>query len=133
MSEEALKAFAKRMRRLAYRTFVVLFVLIGVLIVALLNNDNLASKAERRARCGDEIQAFTYAQEFVERRLKTPKTAQFEPFNFQAVGEVECGKWRVNSYVDAKNSFNATIRTHFTATVRLVDKGVWELDQLSLK
>jgi len=49
---------------------------------------------------------------FVERRLKSPKTADFPWFdhNVQKTGP---RSFTVASYVDSQNSFGATIRTQF--------------------
>ena len=63
--------------------------------------------------------ARTMAQIFVERRLKSPSTAEF-PGGMREVHHVHVGgcEHTIGSWVDAQNSFGATIRTHYRIGMR---------------
>lgn len=80
--------------------------------------------------CGDDVDAFTYAQILVKRRLKSPTTADFAWMHESSVKSSTCGLWTVHSYVDSENSFGATVRTHYLATVRYEGDDEWALISL---
>jgi amino acid transporter len=50
---------------------------------------------------------------FVERVLKSPKTADFEHYNANKVNKIGENIFEVTLYVDAENSFGALIRSTF--------------------
>lgn len=71
----------------------------------------------RVAECGSDTMAFVMSQTFVKKQLKAPSTAKFPYINEASVlREGKCG-FRVESYVDAQNSFGAMLRTYYTASV----------------
>lgn len=75
-----------------------------------------------------EDSAWIYAQEFVKRALKSPRSAKFE-FGAVAKGSVKYlgnDTYSVDSYVDAENSFGASIRTYFSLKVQSREDG-WYL------
>jgi len=88
-------------------------------------------KATLAKTCGDRIEAITYAQIFVEKRLKSPSSADFSLIDTRA-GMSECGTWNVVSYVDAQNSFGVEIRTPFSASVTRQSKSKWVLNVLEM-
>lgn len=60
------------------------------------------------------------ARGLVQKTLKSPNSAKF-PTNSSGeyrVTALENGAWKVSGYVDARNSFNAEIRTRWEAIVR---------------
>lgn len=67
----------------------------------------------------DEIVASVCAQKKVESMLKAPKSADF-PWIIGAVPQKD-GSYGVQSYVDAQNSFGATIRTNFVCKVKVIN------------
>jgi len=88
-------------------------------------------KATLNERCGDRIEAITYAQIFVKKRLKSPSGADFSLLNTRT-GMSECGTWNIVSYVDAKNSFGVEIRTPYAASVTKQAKSKWVLNVLEM-
>lgn len=61
--------------------------------------------------------ACTIAQELVAESLKAPSTATFAPCDKATIGGAATD-WRVQSYVDAENSFGAMLRTHYDISMR---------------
>ena len=81
--------------------------------------------------CGTEVEAVSYAQILIKRRLKNPESAEFSYANTRRA-MLDCGRWQVASYVDATNTFGATVRTNFSAIVRRVGKNRWVLEDLKM-
>lgn len=82
-----------------------------------------------------ETQAFIICKTFVENGLKSPKSADFPLFDHD-VTKLGGSSFSVSSYVDAQNSFGATIRTNFTCRVThkggdWAEVGNWNLDGLT--
>lgn len=77
---------------------------------------------------GGESEAKVMAETFVRKQLKSPSTADFpwHPDEYTAT-EIEKNVWRVSGYVDAQNSFGATIRTHWTVIIRYEGRDKWTL------
>lgn len=65
--------------------------------------------------------ARTAAQDLVKEKLKSPSTAKFPSTVFSSAYTVKWSgtKWKVSGYVDAQNSFGATIREYWTATFEM--------------
>ena len=81
---------------------------------------------------GDVHGAWAYMQQFVEKKLKSPSSADFPFGGSRHVTPLGGGRYRVDSYVDAKNSFGAQLRTHFEGVIKRVPSG-WELESLRFK
>lgn len=65
--------------------------------------------------------AVTAAQSLVKDELKAPSTARF-PVSADSYAVIFDGQtWKVSGYVDAQNSFGATIRENWTATFAMGD------------
>ena len=96
--------------------------------------------AEERARAakaktsdeGDAHGAWAYMQLFVERKLKSPGSADFPFGGYRHVTPLGGGRYKVDSYVDAQNSFGASLRTHFEGVIKRLPGG-WELESLRFK
>jgi len=75
---------------------------------------------------------YAEARDLVRRGLKNPRGARFAPFNNSAVyvERLWDGDVRVVGWVDASNSFGATIRTRWEATIRPVGGQRWTLVDL---
>ena len=82
--------------------------------------------------CGTNHDAFVMSQKFVKGRLSNPSSADFS-FSDAKITKVTCGRWKVDSYVDAENAFGGTVRTPFTAVLERLDDGNWRLDSLKLR
>lgn len=69
-------------------------------------------------------------EQFVERRLKAPATAEFSESTVMQGG----GEWVVEGDVDSENGFGALIRSEYSCTVRPYDEEAtdWELVDLQL-
>ena len=78
-----------------------------------------------QTQCGDELEAFTYAQMAVEQRMKNPDNADVSMLHARTT-MTSCGAWLVQSHVDAENGFGAEIRTYFTAKMTRRPDGQWE-------
>ncbi len=95
--------------------------------------------SSRPAPASDEpsgSQAFIICKNFVERRLKSPSTADFPLLDFTAE-KTGARSFRVTSYVDAQNSFGAQIRTRFQCKLTFrggqwADSDNWTLNDLAL-
>ncbi len=79
----------------------------------------LSSRSSTSTNSSDKFLAYNYAEEFVEKRIKSPSTAKYpktmERSNYVTV--LGGGKFKIKSWVDSENSFGATIRTNFTCTI----------------
>ncbi len=92
-------------------------------------------KEERRSNYNqnsDVHSAWAYMQIFVERQLKSPKSADFRFGGYRDVTDLGEGRYRVNSYVDAENAFGANTRTHFNGVIKRKDGG-WVLEYLTFE
>lgn len=77
----------------------------------------------------NEIGAFVASQELVERRLKSPSTAEFPRINAEGVrvAELEECRFMVKAYVDSQNGFGAQIRSVYLAELKYFRDGeYWE-------
>src|SRR4030095_6505052 len=92
----------------------VLFVLI--MIVVIRNKPTPEQEAARQSE-RDGFTAAYQCQNAVRARLKSPAGAEFQAPRNAAITELDNGNYRINSYVDAANSFGAKIRTPYTCLV----------------
>ncbi len=73
---------------------------------------------------------YTEARELVRERLKSPRGAVFSDRASVSVRRLYDGAIEVLGWVEAENSFGASIRTHWTATIRAAGIGDWSLISL---
>jgi hypothetical protein len=78
---------------------------------------------------GDVHGAWAYMQLFVEKKLKSPRSADFPFGGSRHVTPLGGGRYRVNSYVDSENSFGAEMRTNFHGVISRTSNG-WKLESL---
>lgn len=77
---------------------------------------------------GNNIAAFVMIQDAVRSRLKSPSTASFPYYNNSVVASGGDCSWEILSYVDAQNSFGATIRSAWVGKIRhYPDTGRWRV------
>jgi hypothetical protein len=70
------------------------------------------------APCTSELDAASMAEFFVEKRLVSPKTAEFPPERDQIIKpKGEC-RFEIVSHVDSQNSFGALVRSTYFAVVQ---------------
>ena len=89
--------------------------------------------AEYKERCRSRfarIHAYNISQQFVAQQLKSPSTAEFPSVReVTIVTTGRCG-FTISGYVDAQNSFGATLGTHYVGTVSRPERNAdsWRLD-----
>lgn len=78
-------------------------------------------------RTGSRIDAFVMSKQFVERRLRAPRTASFPSITNDEVliDDLGAGRWRVRAYVDAQNAFGGEVRTRYKCVMRTADGETW--------
>jgi uncharacterized protein involved in type VI secretion and phage assembly len=69
--------------------------------------------------------AFTASKSLVRDRLKSPSTADFPWYDKSFVTHRGKGLFEVNAYVDAQNSFGATLRNRYTCILTTKAKDDW--------
>lgn len=69
------------------------------------------------------IDAWVCAQNVVSESLKSPATAEFPSYSDSYVEYIGDNEYRISAYVDAENSFGATIRQNFTVVLTLTESG----------
>ena len=62
-------------------------------------------------------------QNVVSESLKSPATAEFPSYSDSYVEYIGDNEYRISAYVDAENSFGATIRQNFTVVLTLTESG----------
>lgn len=97
------------------RSIAALFIIaiIGVFIYVN-NNDTtkIPSKSDTYISC------YTYSQDLVKKKLKSPKSADFPWYSDNFIKE-KGDTITVTAYVDADNSFGASVRTNYIATIKV--------------
>ena len=81
------------------------------------------------AACGSgdrKRDAWVCALDVVEGRLKSPSTADFCSYPEATITDLGNNRYKIQGYVDAQNSFGATVRSKFTVTLTLTEKGYKE-------
>jgi len=76
------------------------------------------------------LAAYTMCQQFVEERLQSPGTAEFECCPDNTTREVGDDTYEVRAYVDSENALGGLVRIDFVCTVRATGLGVWNLVSL---
>jgi hypothetical protein len=77
---------------------------------------------------GDDIGAQVVCQDFVERQLKAPSTADFGD---EEVEHIRGPVWEVVGEVDSENSFGAMIRNNYVCRVKFTGDDNWQLVKLT--
>lgn len=79
----------------------------------------------------DEYDAWTAARDIVEGKLKSPSTAKFCSVTNASI-ERDGNTWTIIGYVDAQNSFGATLRNNFTVKITFTSSTKYTIDQCSI-
>lgn len=86
----------------------------------------LFSPSEKSAPSGSSMTsnnkflAYSYAEDFVKKQLKSPSTAKF-PGTFEKnehITELGASRYKIVSWVDSQNGFGAMIRTNFSCIIQ---------------
>lgn len=106
---------------------VALFVIVAsIAMMCMIPSEKSAERKVEDMRKYQESKAYILAMSAVKKKLKNPKGADF-PGILERKGHVKKMKgdgvvYVVDSYVDALNSFGATVRTDFLARVEFLGK-----------
>lgn len=73
---------------------------------------------------GDEVGAISVCRTFVERRLRSPASADY---NDENGNHVQGAVWLVTGTVDSDNAFGAAMRNNYTCKVRFTGDDNWRL------
>ena len=79
--------------------------------------------------------AAVMCEKFVEKRLKSPGSADFSGVSDTKIKVVSDKKpWRylVTGYVDSQNSFGGKVRSNYTCDISTKDDDTWDLADLEL-
>jgi len=92
---------------------------IGVAVVILFYIVSLIDNGDSSNRKHNKFEAYIYAEGFVKKSLKSPSTATFPGVSEKnrQIKELGEGRYEIESWVDAQNSFGATTRTNFSCTI----------------
>lgn len=82
--------------------------------------------------CGDDRQAWIMAKKLVSAQLVAPTEAEFPSMRRSEVERLECKRYLVTSYVDARNGYGAVARTPFIAELRYLGDDRWRLTNLTM-
>ncbi|MCK5772013.1 hypothetical protein [Algiphilus sp.] len=80
----------------------------------------------------NSVKAYMVMQGYVERRLRSPSTADFPLINKVRVERLEEHHYRITGYVDAQNGFGATVRHEYRGMVQQGGDDLWRLVKLDL-
>jgi fluoride ion exporter CrcB/FEX len=79
----------------------------------------------------DEADAITIAKNEVESRLKSPSTAEFCPTSDVTIS-CDDNTWTVSGWVDAQNSFGATLRNEYTVKITFSSRNKYTIDYCNI-
>lgn len=90
---------------------------------SLTNDNEEGSKAPLNTARHTDSEAWVCAKKIVEDSLKSPSTAKFCSFTECKVEHLGNGEYMVTGWVEAQNSFGATLRQSFVVTYTATEKG----------
>ena len=79
----------------------------------------------------NSVKAHYMMEKFIKRDLKAPSTANFSSYGESEVQKLDNHKYRVKLWVDAQNSFGATVRGHYIGEIQQVSDDKWSLISLN--
>lgn len=85
--------------------------------------NRLAEKDSKSSNFDEARDAKICAVKAVEDQLKSPSTADFCKYTEMTATNLGGNKWKITGWVDAQNSFGATIRENWTVTLTLTGSG----------
>ncbi len=107
-------------------------VLIILLVPLCVWFSSCSSSDEEKADEPDAISAYVMSHQFMEDRLKAPATAKYPRYDKSFVNDLGEGRYTVDAYVDAENSFGAMIRTNYSCTLKYAGDDKWTLESINL-
>lgn len=85
--------------------------------------NRLAEKSNKGNSSSKATDAKICAEKAVKDQLKSPSTATFCKYTEMTATNLEGNKWKITGYVDAQNSYGATVRENWTVILTLTDSG----------
>jgi hypothetical protein len=89
-------------------TLFILITIITVFVAGCSSGDSEDDKARTAYYCSQTV---------VESNLKSPSTADFPLFDDATVTKLSNDRYKIESYVDAENSYGAKIRSDYSVTI----------------
>ena len=89
-------------------------------------SDVLANGDSKDSYGHDKFDAFVIAEKAVKDKLKSPSTAQFCTTTEATIGR-NGNTWTVKGWVDAQNSYGATVRANFVVTFTFASKDTYSV------
>lgn len=105
-------------------------VIVIVFLVLALGSSDSGSRRTRPEH--DTLGAWVMCQQFIEERLRSPKSADYPAGYDRYTTDLGGGRYRVKAYVDAQNAFGVEIRTPFECTVKYAGNEKWILEDLKM-
>ncbi len=126
-------------------SFILIIIILGTFIALVPDSDfsDIGNKTPVKTKTvkkdwreqNNSSMAYIMVQDFVEQRLKAPKSADF-PGAFDSPGYsvdyLGNQSYIIKAYVDSQNSFGANLRTHFVGEIKQKDETNWQLISLEL-
>lgn len=78
------------------------------------------------------LEAWGMCQQFLAKRLKAPKTAEYPSPYDRFIKQVDDNTFHAEAYVDAQNVLGVPLRANFICTVRYAGNDMWDLVYLNL-
>ena len=85
--------------------------------------NKLAEKDSSSSNSDEATDAKICAAKAVKDQLKSPSTADFCKYTEMTATNLGGNKWKITGWVDAQNSFGATVRENWTVTLTLTGSG----------
>lgn len=106
----------------------------GIILMSSFSGGSGGSSSGNSGPNHDKSTAWIMTQDFVEKRLSSPSTAEF-PNSSNSGVEIKQSSttYNINGFVDSENGFGAMIRTNFQAEVRYDGGGTWSLISLEFE
>lgn len=114
---------------------IALSIIVGIPMFAYFIYDTVQNSDSDNSSPVSSSMAYTMSKQFVEKNLKSPRTAKFAKLWDDGVEVQSAGanRWHVESWVDAQNSFGAMIRNHYSCDMIYVGDNTWRCRNLEFE
>ena len=113
----ALQTETKKKKNYGYIFWIIIIAVIAAsTYISSLKEDDYSSSSSSST---NKFMAYSYAEDFVEKQLKSPSTAKYPKVveKDKHITILGNNRYEINSWVDSQNSFGATIRTRFSCII----------------
>lgn len=104
-------------------------VLCAVLLVGIIAGAFIISYNSTK---GSDIDAIVAAEQAVREQLKSPSTAKFSTQSKTTITS-DGDTWTVEGWVEAQNSFGATVRNNYTVVITFTGKNQYSIDSCTIE